>query len=302
MKRLLLVASLSFSAFAVLAAPPVEAAPMSDTIPRAAGCYAADGGPQRYDRQTAYDYMDGGAEVYLAYGMQALWVQTYACEGEPPITLNLFEMDSPSGAFGVFTYEREDDGAGIGQGSEYGGGILRFWQGRDFVFLQAETETTKARDAVLAIGNALASQLGPAQPAPALPAGLPADGLRPLSVRFVTSPLLLEAIERAASGNPLGLPRRCEAVVGRYGTKGGGERVVLAEFPDEKSAQAGVAAFLKARAPGTAKPGEPYSAEGGWCAAATSGLRAVLVLGAPDAAAARRRLVQAVGTNREVGR
>lgn len=302
MKRLLHVALFAVSAAAVLAAPPAEAAAMTDAIPRAAGSYAAVESPRRYDRRTAYDYMDGGAEVYLAYGMTALWVQEYAKEGEPLLTLNLFEMDSAAGAFGVFTYEREDEEAGVGQGSEYGGGILRFWRGRHFVFAQAETETPKAREALLALGRALADRLGPSQAAPTLPGGLPADGLRPASVRYVLSPLLLEALERAAAGNPLGLPGRCEAVVGRYGPKGAGERILLAAFPDEEAAKAGIAGFLNARAAGGAKPGEPFPAEGGWSAAAASGSRAVLVLGAPGEAAARKRLQQAVSGAREVVR
>jgi len=64
--------------------------------------------------------------------MKSLQVQKYAKKDEPPIVFDLFEMDSPEGAFGAFTFEREDDEAGIGQGSEYGGGLLRFWRGGSF--------------------------------------------------------------------------------------------------------------------------------------------------------------------------
>lgn len=290
-----------FTAFTLggWSAQPAETSPMTDVIPRTAGSYAAEGSPERYDRQTVYDYMDGGAEVYLAYGVKALWAQAYVKKGEPPVTLNLFEMDSAAGAFGVFTYEREDEEAGIGQGSEYGGGILRFWQGRSFVFVQAESETPESKQAVLALGKALVPRLGAAQPPPDLPATLPADGLRPLSLRYVLSPLLLEAFERAAIGNPLGLPPSCEAVLGRYGPKGGAERVLLARFPGERAAQKGVESFLAARAPAAAKAGEPYRTEHEWNLAQAWQGCAVLVLGAPDEEAARRRLAQALDKLKE---
>jgi hypothetical protein len=257
------------------------------TIPTEAAGWRAEGKLQSYDQKSIYDYMDGGAEVYLAYGLKALWVRTYAKPSETPITLSLFEMEAPGGAYGAFTFEREDEEAGIGQGSEYGAGMLRFWQGPFFVFVQAERETPAARAAILDLGKTLASRLGPPAPPPALPKALPADGLRPRSVRYVLSPQLLESVERAALGNPLGLPQHCEAVVARYGKPGDPERVLVARFSSAMSAAESVGKFSKGKSVG---PGGAFKSENGWSAATATGVFAVLVLDARDGEAAVARL------------
>ena len=82
-----------------------------------------------YDRETLYDYMNGGAEVYLAFDFQQVFVRKFMRTGEDEIILDIYNMGSPAEAFGVFSCDREDEGAGIGQDSEYGFGLLRFWKG-----------------------------------------------------------------------------------------------------------------------------------------------------------------------------
>lgn len=278
------------------AAAKAERPDMNAAIPSTFEGWTAEGTLQSYDRKSIYDYMDGGAEVYLAYGLQTLWVRTYAKAQETPITLNLFEMEAPGGAYGAFTFEREDDEAGIGQGSEYGAGILRFWQGPFFVFVQAERESIAARAAILDLGKMLASRLGPPTTPPTLPKALPSDGLRPLSVRYVLSPQLLESVERAGTGNALGLPQRCEAVVARYGKPGNPERVLVARLPNAKAAAASVLGFLKGQALGS---GKPYKSDAGWCAAESAGVFAVLVLDARDGEAAVARLREACAHAKE---
>ena len=271
-------------------AAKAEKPDMNAVIPSAANEWRAEGKLQSYDRKSIYDYMDGGAEVYLAYGLRTLWVRTYAKPHETPITLNLFEMEAPGGAYGAFTFEREDEEAGIGQASEYGAGMLRFWQGPFFVFVQAERESPAARAAILDLGKTLASRLGPPLSPPTLPKVLPADGLRPLSVRYVLSPQLLESVEPAALGNPLGLPAPCEAAVGRYGKPGNPERVLVARLPDAKRAAESVLGFLKGR---SVRPGEAYKSDNGWSAATSADVFAVLVLDARDSEMALARLREA---------
>jgi hypothetical protein len=76
-----------------------------------------------------FDYMDGAAELYLAYGFQRLTVRKFEKSSQRPITLELYEMASSEDAYGLFSFDRQDEAVGIGQGSEFGGGLLRFWKG-----------------------------------------------------------------------------------------------------------------------------------------------------------------------------
>lgn len=276
-----------FLTFTTLAATPPATRDPAEPFPTAALGYRAEGKTETYDRETVYKYMDGGAEIYLEYGMKSLEVQHYTKVGEPPIVFDLFEMDSPEGAFGAFTFEREDEQVDIGQGSEYGGGLLRFWRGRYFAFVQTERETPASREAVLALGRAVVGSLGPDGAGPQLDKALASGDIRSRSVRFIRSPLLLEVLEPQFGGNPLGLPSPCEAVLGRYGPKGNTERAVVARLPDERAAEAAVQNLLRAWTKTSTRPSEPFLKGDSWTGAGNFGPYAIVILGA-----ARRDAVQ----------
>lgn len=264
--------------------------PVSDEIiPDSLNGWHVQGQVATYDRKTVFDYLDGGAEIYLAYGMTSVRAVRYAGLNEPSIDVSIFEMAEPEGAFGAFTYERLDPEAGIGQGSEYGAGMLRFWHGRFFVFIQAERETPASREATIALGKVLASRLGAEAKVPALPDALPQQGLRPLTVRYVLSPLILKNLERTLSDNPLGLPQHAATVIGRYWKAGNPERILLVRFADESAARKGVDSYRKARKVGVHPPAEPFKGPEGWSIVEASGNHAVLILDAPDATSAREQ-------------
>jgi hypothetical protein len=263
---------------------------MANPFPATVGAWKAEAPPSSFDRKTVYDELDGGAEVYLEYGLHSLSVQRYAGPDVPGLTFDLFEMDDPAGAFGAFTFEREDESAGIGQGSEYGGGLLRFWQGSYFGFVQAERETAASKEAVLSLGRAVAAKLGPPGKEPAVAGALPEKDQRPRSLRFARSPLLLAILDPQMQGNPLGLPARCEVVMARYGPKGSPERTLVARLADAASAQKGLENLIAVKFPAGAKPAEASKGADGFSAAQRLGSFVIVVTGAPDALAALKRL------------
>jgi hypothetical protein len=118
-------------------------------IPRQILDWKAPGKDAIYDRKTLYDYMDGGAEVYLAFDFREVFVRKYIDAGENEIVLDIYDMGSPAEAFGMFSCDRQDPEAGLGQGSEYGPGLLRFWRGRYFVSITVSGNEDKAEKAVL---------------------------------------------------------------------------------------------------------------------------------------------------------
>ena len=110
------------------------------SLPSEAMGWRWDGKEEKYDSKTLFNYIDGAAELYLAYGLQKTTVRRFEKSSQPPITLELYEMASPEDAYGVFSFERQDEPMEIGQGSEFGGGLLRFWKGKYFVSIYADGE------------------------------------------------------------------------------------------------------------------------------------------------------------------
>src|SRR5512137_2355280 len=113
-----------------------------------------DGKDMRYNSRTLFDYIDGAAELYLAYGFQNLTVHRFEKSSQPAVTVELYEMASSEDAYGVFSFERQDEAVEIGQGSEFGGGLLRFWKGKYFVSIYADGEGKGVESALLKMGNA----------------------------------------------------------------------------------------------------------------------------------------------------
>ena len=139
------------------------------SIPKKIMGWGAAGRDTVYDRKTLFDYMDGGAEVYLAFDFKQVFVRKFKGPAKGELALDIYDMGSPEEAFGIFSCDREDPEAGIGQESEYGLGLLRFWQGRYFVSITASDDEKKAEKAILELGKAVAAGLGPAGSPPAEP-------------------------------------------------------------------------------------------------------------------------------------
>ncbi len=245
------------------------------------------GEAETYAGRAIYDYMDGAGEVFLAYNFKRLAVLRYERQGHPGITAELYEMGTPEDAFGVFSWDRQDPDAGIGQGSEFGGGLLRFWKGRHFVSVYGEGEGKEQEQAVVALGREVAATISETGAPPRLLRALPDERQVQGSVRFVRSHVLLNQRCFIADKNILGLKGDTEAVFARYDL--GKERtfVLIVGYPTAKRAQAALAAFRKAYKTGADGMAE---AEGAWTGADARGKRIVIALHVPARDAAQRMM------------
>ena len=197
-----------------------------------------------YDRETLYDYMNGGAEVYLAFDFQQVFVRKFKRTGEDEIILDIYDMGSPAEAFGVFSCDREDEGAGIGQDSEYGFGLLRFWKGRYFVSVIAAGDDQAAKPAIFELGKSVAGLLGPKGEKPEMLKLLPDKGLLKDRISFFHSNVNLNNRFFIASDNILNLDRSTDCAFAEYEEKGQ-EPVILmiVRYPDKAAADKANASF-----------------------------------------------------------
>lgn len=202
----------------------------------AAGWHAVDD-VTRYDTESIYSYIDGQAEVYMAYGMVSCLSRRYSGpEGEPDIVLDLFEQATPADAFGVFTHDRDGDEVDVGQGGLFRHGWLSFWKGRWFGSVYAEGESAASADAVLALGRDVAASIDEEGEIPPLVAELPPDGLDPRSVRFLHTQEILNGVVYLGYDNVLLFGPDVDAVVGRYQRPQGAAWLLLVDYPDAETA------------------------------------------------------------------
>jgi len=252
-------------------------------IPKRVLDWKASGEDAVYDRKTLYDYMDGGAEVYLAFDFRRVFVRKYADAAANEIVLDVYDMGSPAEAFGMFSLDRQDPEAGIGQGSEYGPGLLRFWRGRSFVSITVAGDEDKAETAVLELGKAVAPLLGPDGAPPALLAGLPAEGLKADRTSYFHDHVHLSNRYFISSENVLELDAKTECAFAEYALPGGDSaRLLLVRYPSAERARAAEAAFRKALLPGARADGTFLTEKKKWSAVQTREGVLVAVFEAPS--------------------
>jgi hypothetical protein len=86
--------------------------------------------PQRYKGDELFLLMDGGADIYLEYGFKQAVNCMYINDANASVKVEIYQMKSPEGAYGIFTNNSGEDGEKIMVGN---GGLLTnygliFWK------------------------------------------------------------------------------------------------------------------------------------------------------------------------------
>ncbi|OGD20795.1 MAG: hypothetical protein A2Y70_05200 [Candidatus Aminicenantes bacterium RBG_13_64_14] len=286
--RARLIVALFFSAsLSFPAGGPVD--DFERSIPKKIGAWQASGKDQLYNRETLYDYMDGGAEVYLAFDFRQVWVRKYAGPGGGGLTLDIYDMGSPGEAFGIFSCDREDPGAGIGQGSEYGFGLLRFHQGRFFVTVMTADEDEASGKAVLDVGRAAVKALGSPGPGPDIVGFLPRESLRPDRTSYFHGNVNLNNRYFVASENILGLDRSTDCAFAEYETASDKPGyLLLVRYAGAERAIAARRSFLSSYAPEAGPEGLAQTENKKWVSAVVRDRYLIIVFESPSPDWARK--------------
>jgi hypothetical protein len=228
--------------------PPIDELDLVATaLPSEMAGWQATADDEIYDTETIFQYIDGHAEVYLAYGMSRCLARRYSGpSGEPDIVLDLFELASAADAYGVFTHDRDGDDVDVGQGALLRTGWLSFWKGRWFGSVYSEGESEPAYAAVIAIARAAADAIAEEGEVPALVSELPVDGLDVRSVRFFHTQEILNSVVYLGFENVLQFGPETDAVLGRYQRKDGKAWLLLVNYPDAETASWAEAAAAEA--------------------------------------------------------
>jgi hypothetical protein len=258
-------------------------------IPKQVLDWKASGPDAVYDRKTLYDYMDGGAEVYLAFDFREVFVRKYADAAGNEMNLDIYDMGSPAEAFGLFSCDRQDPEAGIGQGSEYGPGLLRFWRGRYFVSVTVSGNEEKAEKTVLELGKAVAPLLGPDGAFPEMLKLLPSAGLQPDKTSYFHNHVHLSNRYFVSSENILNLDEKTECLFAEYEAPGGDAgRLLVVRYHDAAKARAAASSFLKLFLPGADADGAALNENKKWTVLKTrDNILAVVFEGSSKAYAGR---------------
>jgi len=256
---------------------------MKKLLPQEILAYKSDGKDEFYDRQTTFRYMDGAAELYRSFTFKLLLVRRYLKANAPAIIVELFDMGLAEEAFGIFTFETGGEDAGVGQGSDYGGGLLRFWKGKFFINVYAEQEAPSTKQDVLEIAQSIARSLGHEGQKPKLIHYLPQEGLSERSIRYFHLHQSLNYHYFVSHQNILRLGEKTNAVLASYLLPQTKDKtfLLLIRYPTKKLAGEALQSFVKAYLPESTSAKAIQTENRKWATALTYQEFVIVVFDAP---------------------
>jgi len=243
-----------------------------------------------YNRETLYDYINGGAELYLSYGFQFLINQIYQREGQPDIIVDLFDMGTSHNAFGVFSHSREEIADEVGQGSQYTAGLLLFWKDRYYISILASPETPESRKAVYDLARQIDSRIDKNGELPKILNHLPAKQLVQVSVRYFKHHIWQNSYYFITEANIFHISEETNAVLAKYQDLG---ILLLIEYSSEEAAKKALTSFYQSYIPENPEGGIFQIEDGSWTSAQVSNRILKAVFNAPSKNAVRT-LIEAV--------
>ena len=164
---------------------PVDLLPVDGDVPD----WVRSRNPSGYTAKNLYkDTIGGHPELYHAYGVveQAeVEYQTPLLRSYPLIRVEIFDMDTPENAFGIYSFNQypEAESEWVGNRAVITGKFLRFWKGKYFVEIEGYEFATKVEEGMIELAKSVASRIKDPPTKPHLVKLLPAKRI-PYSVKY----------------------------------------------------------------------------------------------------------------------
>ena len=146
-----------------------------------------------YGPESLWQFIDGAADRYLAYGFEEAAASEYAQEETGPrILIDIYRMKDPLNAYGIYTQERSPDSQFVKVGNEgYSTGTtLNFWAGSYYVKTTAFEEKTAAAGELTRLAGAVAAKATSQGAEPAEISYFPRTNLLPHTMTYIPRDVL----------------------------------------------------------------------------------------------------------------
>ena len=198
--------------------------------------------PKIYNRENLFDYLNGGAELYLAYDFQKLIVQKYlfsqdAFAQKKTLTVEIFQMSSSFDAYGLFSLDQDGEEFNIEQKALYGYGLLRLWRDDYFIRILDIEGMDEAKDIIIKMGEEISEKIKNKGELLSLLSLLPGKGFVPKSDRYFHKTNVLNYLYFLGNKNILGLSEKTDAVLADFKLDGETLKLLLIEYPDTLQAK-----------------------------------------------------------------
>jgi len=197
-----------------------------------AGTWQPAGSPEKAVGEDLFLLINGGAEIYYEYGFKQAIMQSYQSENGKSINLEIFEMNDPVSAFGIYTFKTSLTGEEIQIGDEalledY---YLNFWKSNFLVTITGFDSEKETINGLNTIARAIDAKIKSNGQKPDLVNLLLEDSLKKHGVKYLKGNLALFNNYELSSGNIFGLR---QGVIGDYGTY----KILIFKYADKHESE-----------------------------------------------------------------
>ena len=192
-------------------------------LPDSKACngWQKDGEAETYNAANLYDFIDGGADIYLEYGFVQAITQEYQKDNFV-VTIDIFQMKSAEAAYGIYSSIRNKDDQQLAIGAE---GILTdyqvtFRQDCYFVVVTGYDKEEKTQNALKLLGESVSNKIPPSSEKPSQLSLLPQKYCRANSIGIINGVLALNKVLYLAHQDVLDINNKnVQGVFAEYGNE-----------------------------------------------------------------------------------
>jgi hypothetical protein len=153
----------------------------------------ADGEPEVAVGEDLYLLINGGAGIYHEYGFKRAIFQRYTNEKVGALNLEIYEMDSPQAAYGIYTFKTGNEGRLINTGREgwLESYFLNFWKAKFLVTITGLTPDTDMIEYISKMAEVVASKISGPSEKPSLVSYLLLDNMPENGISYLKGNLAL---------------------------------------------------------------------------------------------------------------
>ncbi|MCJ7785613.1 MAG: hypothetical protein MUP41_16905, partial [Desulfobacterales bacterium] len=161
------------------------------TFPEVTG-WRQSGEIQTFIPKTLFEYINGAADLYLAYDFQELKVAEYLNEKKASVTIEVYRHRTSIHAFGVYSQERLSDASFLNIGAQgyIEANVLNFVAGPYYVKINSFNTGPDDREILIYSANKVSENLGEKGTLPSILSSFPEEGKKKNSEKFINKNFL----------------------------------------------------------------------------------------------------------------
>jgi len=183
-----------------------------------------------FNNETLYNYIDGGAELFLSFGFSKVFNRIYSQDGQPDILVDIFYMNTSYDAFGVFSFSSGKVENKFGVQSQESTGAIIFWKNNFYISITSTSETEQSKNILNKIAEILDSSIQDKGELPEIIKFLPEKSLDKESVKYFRHYVWQNSHMFISNENILNINQNTQAVLAQYSEKNNKSILIIIKY------------------------------------------------------------------------